>query len=105
MKLTQMMLLLELLLLMLHRFMPLFSPWFKHVPQQKPPTFQVHVCFGAKEAYEEAKWPNEDIDPYNIPDYGDAFISHMVYTDFESFPRVVATEEETNDQDKTSGID
>ena len=45
MKFTQMLLLLELLLLLLHRFLPLFLQWFKHVQQQKQQLQQQqHLC-------------------------------------------------------------
>ena len=43
-----MLLLLELLLLLLHRFLPLFLQWFKHVQQQKQQLQQQqqqqHLC-------------------------------------------------------------
>jgi hypothetical protein len=83
---------------------PKIGPDGRHMPQRKTPNFQVHVCFGAKEAYEEAKWPNEDVDPYAIPDYGDAFLSHVVYTDFESSPRVMATVDELQTFLETSNV-
>ena len=45
MKFTQMLLLLELLLLLLHRLVPLFLQWFKHVQQQKQQLQQQqHLC-------------------------------------------------------------
>ena len=44
MKFTQMLLLLELLLLLLHRFLPLFLQWFKHVQQQKQQLQLQHQC-------------------------------------------------------------
>ena len=45
MKLTQMLLLLELLLLLLHLFLPLFLQWFKHLQQQKQQLQQQqHLC-------------------------------------------------------------
>ena len=49
MKLTQMLLLLELLLLqllLLHLFLPLFLQWFKHLQQQKQQLQQLQVPLG-----------------------------------------------------------
>ena len=50
MKLTQMLLLLELLLLLLHRFLPLFLQWFKQLQQQKQQQLQQqqHLCLNEK---------------------------------------------------------
>ena len=52
MKLTQMLLLLELLLLLLHVFKPFqkqwlnrFLPWFKHGEQKKQSFQQQHLCY------------------------------------------------------------
>ena len=50
MKLTQMLLLLELLLLLLHLFLPLFLQWFKQLQQQKQQQLQQqqHLCLNEK---------------------------------------------------------
>ena len=50
MKLTQMLLLLELLLLLLHLFLPLFLQWFKQLQQQKQQQLQKqqHLCLNEK---------------------------------------------------------
>ena len=50
MKLTQILLLLELLLLLLHLFLPLFLQWFKLLQQQKQQQLQQqqHLCLNEK---------------------------------------------------------
>jgi len=68
-------------------------------PKADAPTFQVHVCFCAKEVYDDMALGEVDgtIDPSALPDYGDAFLSKVIYTDYESFPRVHATQKEVID--------